>query len=292
MLFFSPFSPQVCLPGWADCIVRGSLRQAYGIQGSACNDCLIGFFCSCVRGCFGAQPDKSTPRGCNTCMMQREITIRKAAAPQMVYAAPGQQVIGAAVTSLFRSCIFGLTPLHLFVLQCSSSDAVNTHILCQGYRLRARDQEAKNDAQGWEKMSAFNIIKRVAQQCPQRSGCVVHCCDFSKPQLLCLLIKVRTNFRHAAFELLQSARRSCGLPQVGGVCALRRDTAWEGAIALDVTRRRLRAASRHRDAARDRDATRHGGAPNWKAFAVSARVVNTLEPQTHRETQASQLTCL
>ena len=28
-------------------------------------------------------------------MMQREITIRKAAAPQMVYAAPGQQVIGA-----------------------------------------------------------------------------------------------------------------------------------------------------------------------------------------------------
>lgn len=101
----------------------------------------------------------------------------------------------------------------------------------------------------------------------------------SQSAVIVFVDQVRTSFRHAAFELLQSARRSCGLPQVGGVGALRRNAAWEGAIALNVTRRRLRAASRHGDAARDRDATRHGGAPNWKALAVSARVVNTFEPQ-------------
>ena len=87
IFFFFPFFPQVCLPGWADCsafccasrerelkslrslshsrlthahtVVRGSLRQAYGIQGSACNDCLIGFFCSCVRGERAAVSERS-----------------------------------------------------------------------------------------------------------------------------------------------------------------------------------------------------------------------------------------
>jgi len=73
---------QNLLPGLLNCMAHTGLRNAYGIQGDCCGDCVAGCFC--------------TP--CSICQQNREVQIRRAASAGqtgagMAMMAPTQVVV-------------------------------------------------------------------------------------------------------------------------------------------------------------------------------------------------------